>query len=321
MVACHSGIVGSTHRSPKSPSLRTRHEGVAKNCTPKQQQSALLPSGSSAVSASRVPSEEDLYFLLLHRYRKREYTEKQLAARLRQVEAENTNLCEAAQGYQKQLQDSSTSSSQQAAEIRSQKMVINDLKNRYAKIKDYMTMVYNDLEALKAKAISMGQEKQALRDEHDKIYQVIEEAKNSTTSSSHTLTKLKTHLAEVRHDAAYFEQTVNKTYLKLRDEQRLLVQERQKNRKYENHIVDITRQRDRFSFTIQQEQQHVLNALKSIKEKVSGLEMGHAIAAASRNVPALDQCVELLSALVKVETASPADMTDMIQVVHALTKR
>ena len=321
MIAGDPETVGSAHRSPKTSSLRARHEGVEKNRTPKQQQLALLPSNNSAVSANRVPSEEDLYFLLLHRYRKRENTEKQLAARLRQVESENTNLCAAAREYQKQLHELGTSSSRQATEIRAQKIVINDIQNGYAKIKDYMTMVYNDQESLKAKAISIDQEKHALRDEHDRIHQAIEEAMDSTTSSSHAIDKLKTHLSEIRHDAAYFEETANKTNLKLRDEQQLLVQERQKSRKYENHIVDITRQQNRLSFTIQQEQQHVLNVVKSIKEKLTGLEVDHATAAVPPNLPALDQCVKMLSALVKVETASPADVTDMIQVVDALTER
>ncbi|ERF74563.1 hypothetical protein EPUS_00693 [Endocarpon pusillum Z07020] len=320
MIAGDRGTVGSPHHSPKTPSLRARHEGVEKNRTLKQQQPSLLPSNSSAVSANRVPSEEDLYFLLLHRYRKREHIEKQLAARLRQVEAENTSLCEAAREYQKQLHDLGTSRSRQAAEIRAQKMVINDIKNGYVKIKDYMKMVHNEQESLKAKAISMGQEKRALRDEHDGIHQAIEEAIDSTTSSSHAINKLKTHLLEVRHDAAYFEETANKANLKLQGEQQLLVQERQKNRKYENHIVDITRQQDRLSLVIKREQQHVLNALNSIKDKLTGLEVNHATAAVPPTLPALDQCVEMLSALIKVETASPADVTDMIQVVNALIK-
>lgn len=321
MVAGARGTVGSAHRSPKTPSLRARHEGVEKNRTIKQQQPALLHSNNSAVSANRVPSEEDLYFLLLHRYRKREHTEKQLAARLRQVEAENTNLCEAAREYQKQLHDLGTCSSRQAAEIRAQKMVIHDIQNGYAKIKDYMTIVYNDQESLKAKAISMGQEKHALRDEHDRIHQAIEEAIDSTTSSSHAINKLKTQFLEVRHDAVYLEETANKANLKLQGEQQELVQERQKSRKYENHIVDITRQQDRLSLVIKQEQQHVLNALNSIKEKLTGLEADHATAAVPPTLPALDQCVKMLSALVKVETASPAVVTDMIQAVNALTKR
>ncbi|KAF7505224.1 hypothetical protein GJ744_001153 [Endocarpon pusillum] len=320
IVAGDRGIVGSPHLSPKTPALRARNEGVGKNRTLKQQQPSLLPSNNSAVSANRVPSEEDLYFLLLHRYRKREHTEKQLAARLRQVEAENTNLCEAAREYQRQLQDLGASSSRQAAEIRAQKMVINDIKNGYAKIKDYMTMVYNDQENLKAKAISMGQEKRALRDEHDRIHQAIEEAIDTTTSSSHAINKLKTHLLEVRHDAAYFEETANKAQLKLHGEQQLLVQERQKSRKYENHIVDITRQQDRLSLVIKQEQQHILNALNSIQGKLTGLEVDRATAAVPPTLPALDQCVKMLSALVKVETASPVDVADMIQVVNALAK-
>lgn len=313
--------VEKAHQTPKTPSRRLRPDRVVKNRLVPPQQPSSLPSGNSGVSTGRVPSEEDLYFLLLHRYRKREQTERQLATRLRQVETENKELAQTAQEYQQRFEASITSSSKQAAEMRAQKMVINDIKDGYLKIKEFMTNVYNDQKALKAKATSVDQDRQALRGEHDYILCAIKEANDATMSSNNSMNKIKTHVAHFRQETARLETSIHDANSKLRTEQRLLVQERSRNTNYENHIAGLTRQQQSFSFTIQQEQQHVLNALKSIRHKLSNLEADHVVAASPPNIPALDQCVEMLTTLTKLETASPADVTDMVRVVHELAER
>ena len=308
-------------RTPKTPLQFVKQGRVNKRIPVLQQQPSSVPSRGSGHSTARAPSEEDLYFLLLHRYRKREQTERQLTARLRQLETENVKLDQAAQECQKQLQTSTALSSKQAVEVRSQKLVIRDIQNAYSKIKKFMTDVYNDQMVLQAKAASIDQDRQALRDEHGYIQDAIAEAKEATLLSSNAMRKMKNDLANCRQDAAHLETSIKGAELELRKEQRLLAQERQRNTRYENHIADVTRKQNSFSLTIQQEQQHVLNALRSIKDTLSELKTDHVVAALPQHLPALDQCVGMLTALTKVETASRADVTDMIQVVQALTER
>jgi hypothetical protein len=301
-----------------------RQSKVIKRPTVSQQHQPLpssLPSGNSAASSGRSPSEEDLYYLLLHRYRKREHTEKQLVARLRQLETENTELCSTAQECQQQLKSSLVSSSRQAAEIRAQKMIINDIKNSHSKIRNFMTEVCAEQEVLKAKATSIDQARHELHDDRDRFQQTLESAKTAAASSSNALSIIKTSLARFSQDTAILETSLQDAKLDVQNQQSLLTQERHRNTRYKNHISEVTRNHNHFSSTIKQEQQHLLNTLKSIRDKLGKLETHHAQPAQPPNLPALDQCVEMLRGLTKVETASPADVTDMIQVVHGLTER
>jgi hypothetical protein len=314
--------IESVHEIPKTPPQHLRLDRVVKNRPVPRQQPLSLPSGNSGVPAGRVPSEEDLYFLLLHRYRKREQTEKQLAARLHQVEVENTELSRTAQEYQQILEASEAASNKQAAELRAQKTVIVNIKDGYLKIKGFMKDVYTDQEALNAKAASINQDRQILRGERDDIRRAIEEANNATMSSNDSMIEIKTRVARFRQEAAHLETSVYDANSKLQIKQRLLMQERSRNIKAEHHLDEITRQQKSFSLKIQQEQQHVLSALNSIRNKLSNLEADHLVAAAlPPELPALDQCVELLTVLAKVETASPADVTDMVHVVRGLAER
>jgi hypothetical protein len=287
---------------------------------PQKQPPSVHP-GNSEPSTGRSPSEEDLYYLLLHRLRQREQTDKRLAARQRQLETENSKLSGEVQEYERQLSSSLASGSKQAEEIRAQTAVIHDIKNSYSKIKDFMKRLHEDREILVTKTASIDQERRMLRDEHEQIQYTIVEAKNATTSSANALDKVKTDISEFRQKTALLETSLHDVKLRLRSEQNLLAQERRKNVRYENHIAEITRKQNSFSFTIQQEQQHVLNALKGIRKQLSNLETHHVIPAEPTTLPALDQCVEMLQALTKIETAGPADVTDMIQVVHGLTER
>jgi hypothetical protein len=306
---------------PKTPLKPVRPSKVERRLPAPQQQPSSLPPGSSRDSTGRTPSEEDLYFLLLHRYRKREQIEKQLAARLRQLEIENINLDQTAQEYQQQLEDSTRSSSKQAAEIRAQKMVIDDIRNGYLKIKNYMTNLYEDQKLLKAKALSIDRGRQALQVEYDHFQHNFEQAKNTTTSSSNVINKVRTDLVELRQEAARLECSLHDAKLELRNAETLLGEERRRNIKYESHIAEVTRKQNNFSFTIQQGQQHLLNALKSIKAKLYSLETEQVRGASPPNLRALDQCVEMLRALTEIETASSGDVTDMIHVVQGLTER
>ncbi len=305
-------------RRPLQPVKQTK---VTKRTPIQQQQPSSLPLGISGAPTGSTPSEEDLYYLLLHRYRKREQIEKRLTARLRQLERENGDLCQTAQQTQQQLEASITSGTKQADKLRAQKMAIDEIRNGYLKIKNFMTDVCEDQKILKAKTTSVEKDRQTLRDEHNYLHHSINEAQNATTSSSNTLTKVKRDLAEMRRETAHLEMSLHDARLELRNEQQRLAQEKCRNTKYQNHIVEITRTRDNFNSTVQQGQQHLLNGLKNIKDKFHNLETNQLMAPPPPNLAALDQCVEMLKALTKVETASPADVTDMIQVIQGLTER
>jgi hypothetical protein len=306
----------------KPPQQHSRSDKVVKNRHVPRQQSLSLPSGNSGVPAGRVPSEEDLYFLLLHRYRKREQTEKQLAARLRLVEFQNAELSRTAQEYQQRLESSVAANNKQAAEMRAQKKVIVNIKDGYQKIKEFMKDVYTDQEALKAKATLISQDRQTLRGEREHLRYAIKNVNDATISSNDSMNEFKMRIAEFRQEASHLETSVHDANSKLQNEHLQLVQERARNIKAEKHLEEITRQQKTFSLAIQQEQQYVLSALNIIQTKLSNPEADRPVVAPSPpELPALDQCVELLTALAKVETASPADVTDMIHVVRGLVKR
>jgi archaellum component FlaC len=312
---------GRTQPIPSTPlQLRNRTKVVKENHIPRTQPRlpALRPFG---VSTPRVPSEEDLYFLLLHRFRQRVQADKELTAEKCQLEIKNAKLSETVEEYQQQLNASRASAYEQESQLKKQKADIDDIKNRYPKIKDFMTGVYEDHKGLKSKVDSMKQDKQVLQDERKHIQHAVDEAKNATSLSSRAMAKIRTDLAKLRHETAALEIALHNTKLQLRNEQSLLAQERQRNMKFENHIAEIVRKHNSFSFTVEQGQQHLLNALKGIRERLGDLETGQAVAEEPPSLPALDQCVEMLTSLTQVETASPADVTDMIQAIQGLTER
>jgi chromosome segregation ATPase len=278
-----------------------------------------VPHRASVGSTVPAPSEEDLYCLLLHRYRKRESVERNLQVRLRQLEAENMRLSDTTKEYEEKLNMSATTGTKQAARLKAQKIVIDDIKKSYSKIKDFMKGVCEDQETLRGKAAALNQERQKLQDESQGFRYIIEEAQNTTASSRNTVNKIRADFTEVRQQTAYLEISLQEAKLELHNERNLLMQEKQRNARYENHIAELTRKQSDFSSTIQREQQSLLNVLKKIDDKIGYLEtkVGNV---PPPDLPALEQCVEMLRVLTKVETASPGDVADMIRVVQGLTE-
>lgn len=306
---------------PKTVLQPLRPTKVAKRPPTQQKNRPTLPSGILSAGGGRPPSEEDLYFLLLHRYRTREQSDKQLTARLQQLEIENKNLVQEAHEYQQQVKTCEASSSKKAVQFRRQEMLMNDIKDAYLKIKNFMKDVLDEQKILKAKASSLDRDRQAVRNEQNQIRFAVEETKNVVTTSDHTIQSMKSDLAGLRREAAYLETSLRDAKLELKHAQIDLRQERQRNTRYEHHIADITQKQNMFSSTIQQAQQQVLGALKNIKGKLNDLETDNLGSDAPTNIPALNQCVEMLKALSDVETASPADVSDVVEAMLELSKR
>lgn len=314
-------IVPRAAPSPKTPLHPVKPLKAPEWLPDPQRLPPLVPSGASDGPTGRAPTEEDLYILLLHRYQKREHSEKQLVVRLRQLQAENTKLCQTAEECRQRLQSSLASNSRQTAEIQAQNLVISDIRDSNARIKSFMTDVYEDQEALKAEATSMNLERKTLREEHDHFRRNIQEAKNATTSSSNALDKIKKDLAEFRQETASLEMSLRDAKLELQNKQNLLSQERRRNTRYENYIAELTRKQNNFTLNIQQDQHHLLGILKGIRDKLSHLENEQAMATLPPKLPALEDCAEMLRGLSKVEVASPEDIADMIRVMQGLAER
>jgi hypothetical protein len=327
-----------TPRRPQAPAVRShnveprsqpfqkpftdfRPAKVTKKVPTLRHRSQLLPPGHLSGPQSRGPSEEDLYFLLLHRMRQREQTDKQLAARLKQLEGEKGNLSEELEDYAERLHNSVETTNRQTAEIEAQKTIIDNIKKSYVKIQDFMTSIQNDQIALTTQAQSMKEDNRALREENVQLQGLMQEAKGVNVSSSKSFGNIKTDIVTARQQNSDLENSLCLVKTELWNERKLLAEEKRRNTRFEQHIVELTRKQDNFSTTIIQEQQHLLNALGTIRGKLINMETRSYSAGESSSLPAVDKCVEMLDALTKAETADSADFADMIQVVQALTER
>ena len=268
----------------------------------------------------QVPSEEDLYFLLLHRLRQREGADKSSKARLHQLEHENAMLHDKVQGCAQRVDSLHAAADGKDAEICRQKAVINDTKRKCASIKEFMKKIRDDRDVLRTKFDLMSQQHQELQNDRHSFSQCLEAAQNSAQSSSGVIARFNGRVGDIRHETSHLSSLLRETKNRLTGEQQLLIQEKQKNAVLEAQIHSMSHKQESSIGSILQEQQHFCEIMKTLRDKVCQVQRGQDSVELIQG-PALRHCQDMLMALCQVEVVTSADMKDVIQVVGGLRQR
>jgi hypothetical protein len=278
---------------------------------------------SGPVSASRdaAPSEEDLFYLLMHRQRQRKDVEARLSARLKHLETVNTRLSKQNQTYRCQISASYISRDKSAAEASFQKEALENFKTRFQKLKTFVNGLGNDYSALRQYADQIKLSQQSLLNEKEDIYRDVQSCRAGSAASEQSVHSIISNVAEVRQSIAQLEESLAEGRRTLEAESRLLLKEQHKNKRLETYLVQVASTQNRYSSAIQDEQKAVLGQLREISAKVSAVEKATTVELQPLLLHNLDECVRMLTRIHDAERVGPADIAKITHAVSSLSER
>jgi chromosome segregation ATPase len=281
------------------------------------------PISGEPVSSSRVaaPSEEDLFYLLMHRQRQRKDVESRLSARLKHLETVNTRLSQQNQNYQRQLRASCISRDRSATEAHSQKEALENFKTRFQKLKAFVNGLGHDYSALRQQADQIKISQQTLLNEKEDIRHDVKSCRTASTASEQSVNSIASGFTTLRQSIAASEQSLAEARKALEAENSLLLKEQYKNKRLETYLVQVASTQNRYSAAIQNEQKAVLNQLKDISTKVSAVEKATVAELQPLVLSSLDECVRMLTRIHDAERVEPADMAKFTDKVNVLSER
>jgi hypothetical protein len=272
-------------------------------------------------SRDTLPSEEDLFYLLMHRQRQRKDAETRVKVRQKQLETANARLGQQNENLQRQLSVACTSRDQRAAEASFQKVAMEDFKARFQKLKGFVNGLINDYGALRQQADQMRNSQQSLINEKEHLYRELQGFQIASVASERTISNIVSTVAKVRQSMGPLQQSLVDSKKTLEGESHLLSKEQEKNKRLETRLLQVATSQNRYSFAIQNEQKAILSQLRDITSKIHIAERATTAEPQPLQLPGLDECVRMLTKLHDTDRVVPADIAQVTDAVRTLSQR
>ncbi|KAK2732459.1 hypothetical protein FQN57_002625 [Myotisia sp. PD_48] len=245
----------STSRSPSNR--------VSKRQTPKPPDSPTTRRFAGSFMGS-LPSEEDLFALLLHKLKKREKAEaaraikqEEMKIQLHQTNEENKTLKTA-------LNEAEQHSSKREADKEAQQKLIERWKSKFSRMRAIMTSIENDQEALHRDGDVIKKTLLSLKAEHHRIYTNIKHVQDSASWAGEKWHQHKTQLSSIRHELTTLDQALQSARDKTSEENRALKEEKNRVMILESYIKSCSTRTLRQSTEIHRTQQQMASRLEAV---------------------------------------------------------
>ena len=268
-----------------------------------------------------APSEEDLFYLLMHRQRKRKTIENDLRDKQKTLEAGNEQLYQQNRRLSRELEAARVCHDEQSAEPKTRKIAIAEFKARFSKLKDHVEEVSKQQETLADGASVMRQRAQALIVDKAALRQDLKELHTSSTSSVESLQGLSSKVSVVRACVEPLQTSLATAKQAAEAHAQQLSLEEHRNKRLETFVVQLSTTQNRYSSEIQDEQKAMLEQLRRLNKKVGSVQRTTSEEHQPVQLPVLDECVKMLKDIHGAEHIGPVELSKVTEKVALLAQR
>ena len=299
---------------------------IAKHTGPNMQAQRLSPSlrqdhVSSGNAGAPIPSEEDLFFLLMHRNRRVKERELELAASYKQLQAQNSRLHEQAQANRQQLGAAHAHQKQQETDIDMYRAEIEEFKARFTKFKEYAKELANDHVELRSSMKQIRSTQSEIVAAKDYIVQDVVLLKHASTGIEQKYDGLVSKIKAVAREVGPLEHTLHVAEEKARVNDAYLHHERLRNNRTETRILQMQKQQEHLSVAARQEYRSAAAYLDELCQTVLRLGSICAKRLQPTDPPGVEKCLTLLQTMMETQGLGNATLVDTKDLVGALTTR
>ncbi|KAK2761645.1 hypothetical protein FQN54_001473 [Arachnomyces sp. PD_36] len=315
----HTGPLG-VRSSAAQPSkvMKRQHKDKGRPGKPPQ-----LPhdTGFSTEGLSSQPSEEDLFYLLIHRLRQREDSEAASAALREQMEAQIRDITQENEELQIQLGQANDKCQNQESEIGAHRGLIDRWKAKFGKLRAFITGIGNDYECLRKEGQTIKSTQSTLAGESRAINESLRHLFENTDRIEQQWSKRQDQWTQIRHDIGCLEQSLTVAQRKVDDGRQLLLQEKQRVSVLENFIRDHSLKQQKQASSILQQQAETVHKLDSLFDHIQESRDDSLRAFKSEVQPEITECLKIVKVLSDRDSMGPRDLETVHDAIHTLSTR
>lgn len=305
--------------SSKSPS-RSPNSRVSKRGTPCKSSIPRSPLQIESLLSSK-PSEEDLFYLLIHKLKKREETQAAATALKEEMENKLHNVKEENETLRSRLQQAELHNKSQEAEKVSQRGFIKRWKVKFGKLRNLVRDIGHDQETLRREGQRLKSTQTALTEEGHQLMENVKQLNNGTDQARKFLSKHKAQLSGMQNEFNSLEECVRMTNLKSSEESKALAREQNRTATLESFIRSSSDKTLRQMTLLQQNQAETISRIQSTHDQINAsLANSHAIIKSDLEPP-LTSCLEMLKSVNSREFVEPAQLAQVDASIQDVSSR
>ena len=309
--ACDNETIPEDSSPPRTPkhagrsSILTTPAGVAKRHT-RPRNKCRVQNLQNASPTSVVPSEEDLLYVLMHRYRQRGEAANRSMTKIKTLEHRNFELHAQHEDLHKQRDDALASAAEANEKYGLLQTNVEDFKAKYSKVKRCARASWEGMVALREHTSVRDEVFQELRQLGEEVNASLRDVKSGVQVAQKTLKTEKAVLSAVRSEAlvAASESAATSQDL-LSATKRIKELTREKNR-FEANIISLQHAQQNLTHEANQSNQDVGKTLARMNNRLDGIERA---ALYPSLVPAtVDECLKLLQSIAQEKQATTEEL-------------
>jgi hypothetical protein len=277
--------------------------------------------GPQIQGSSSQPSEEDLFYLLIHKLRQREDSEAASAALREQMESRIHEMVRVNEDLQSQLEQAHRRFQNQEVEIGSHRGLIDRWKVKFGKLRAFITGVGNDYECLRKEGQAIKSAQAILAGERQVITESLKSLYEGTSRVEQQWSKHQTEFTEMCHDVSALRKSLSIAHEKVADGKTLLLEEKRRVAILENFIKDHSTRQQKQATLIQQRQVETTNKLDLFFDHVQKCWLDSRSILESEVQQGLGECLNLVRLLSDRDFIKPADLHAVHDTIRAISGR
>lgn len=318
--SCRAGPTeGPKSLPPSSPSARISKRQTTPRTRPNSR--SRSPSNPSVPTMTPQASEEDLFYLLIHKMRQREESDRAAAGLKKKQEAEIVEITQVNQKLRHQLKEAELRCQRQETAINTNRDLTERWRVKFEKLKTFTNGIgkcYEDLrkdgQVIKSAQAALREEKQHMQDNLAKIH-------DDAKMIGEQCLQQKAQVAAIRHEVNSLEQALVVRGDLVKEKDKLIIQERNRVIGLENFIRSYSSKQQKQAASIEQKQSETLTKINSMSGHMESCWKTSHSALKAELESAVGSCLELLRSLSSRETAKSTDVTILSNCISALSSR
>lgn len=284
---------------------------------------ALTKQGTLRKESSFIsqPSEEDLFYMLIHRLKKRDEMEAETAAMKERIEEELFELTRANDNLRCKLRESELICKNKQEQLNARNSLVERWKVKFSKLRTFVTSVGNDFEVLRKEGQLLKSTQNSLFQEKDHIHEALKQMSNSTDQLRTRWSQHRETITGAQQEFNSLEKSLLVATTKLTDTDKLISMERNRVATLENYIKNYSDRHQKQAAEIEQKQCQTISKIDTIHKNLEGSWNLSQSSSKGEMESGFSSCISLLKSLSQQQTVKPHDLDKVESAIRDLSTR
>lgn len=268
-------------------------------------------------SFTSQPSEEDLFYMLIRRLKKRDEMEAEAVAIKRRMEGKMLELTRANDDLSCKLQESEIICKNQQEQLNASNSIIERWKVKFNRLRAFVTNVGNDFEVLRKEGQILRSTQDSLLREKEEINETLKQMSDSTDLLKTRWSQQCATITGARLEFDNLEKSLLTATSTITENEKLLSRERNRVATLENYVKNYSDNHRKQTAELDEKQSQMITKLDVIHEQLEGWNFSQSSIKGEME-SGFRSCMSLLNSLSQQQSVKPQDLDKVDSAIRDL---